>query len=56
MGTVSGKFEKIFLALWKPKINVKMLDQGADDTNIILGVSDKDYENAMKALYDTIIK
>ena len=56
MGTVSGKFEKIFLALWEPRINVKMLDQGADDLNIILGVSDKDYENAMKALYDTIIK
>ena len=55
MSTVSGKFEKIFFALWKPKINVKMLEQGADDVNIILGVSDKDYENALRALYETVI-
>lgn len=55
MGTVSGKFEKIFLALKQAKINVKMLDQGADDLNIIIGVSDKDYSNAVRALYETII-
>ncbi|MBQ7561770.1 MAG: hypothetical protein IJS99_08060 [Synergistaceae bacterium] len=55
MGTVKGMFEKVFSALANAQIKVKMIDQGSDDLNIILGVSDSDYENAIKALYQNLI-
>ena len=55
MGTVKGTFESVFYAMVSAKIKVRMIDQGADDLNVIIGVSDKDYVNAVKALYDYVI-
>ena len=56
MGATIGTFEVILYPLAKAKIRVRMIDQGADDLNIILGVSDADYEKAMKFLYEYIIQ
>ncbi|MBQ7154961.1 MAG: hypothetical protein IJR85_05345 [Synergistaceae bacterium] len=56
MGTVHGTFSKIFDALAKADIKVKMVDQGSDDLNIIIGVHDEDYEKAIKALYHSIVR
>lgn len=55
MSRIKGIFSRIFLALASAGINVNVLDQGADDLTIILGVDDKDYERAIKALYKDII-
>ena len=55
MGTVKGVFSVIFDALALASIKVKMAEQGADSQNIIIGVSDSDYDGAIKALYDALI-
>ena len=55
MGTVKGMFRKIFDALVMAGIKAKMIEQGADQQNIIIGVSDDDYDGAVKALYDELI-
>ena len=36
-------------------INVKMIDQGSSELNIIIGVSNADFENAIKAIYDIFV-
>ena len=51
-----GMFEKVFVALSRAGIKVRMVDQGSDSLNIILGVDDFDYESAVKALYGAMIK
>ena len=49
-------FEKVFVTLSRARIKVRMIDQGSDNLNIILGVDDIDYESAIKALYGAMIK
>ena len=51
-----GISSKIFSALKNAEINVRVISQGASEMNIIIGVSVKDYENAVKALYAAFIK
>ena len=36
-------------------VNVKMIDQGSSELNIIIGVQDKDFEAAIKAIYDIFV-
>ncbi|MBQ6112129.1 MAG: ACT domain-containing protein, partial [Synergistaceae bacterium] len=55
MGTVKGVFAKVFNALANAGVKVKMIDQGSDDLNIILGVDDEDYERSIRALYNALI-
>ena len=55
MGTVKGVFAKVFNALANAEVKVKMIDQGSDDLNIILGVDDEDYERSIRALYNALI-
>ena len=55
IGPVKGTFAKIFAALYKADITARMIDQGSDDLNIIVGVTDDDYDNAIKALHEAII-
>ena len=46
-----GTSAKLCLALANANINIRMLDQGSSELNIIVGVTDKDYESAIKAIY-----
>ena len=55
MGTVKGIFSRIFEALTAGGVKAKMIEQGADQQNIIVGVSDRDYDAAVKALYAELI-
>ena len=55
MGTVKGTFSRIFDALTRASVKAKMVEQGADQQNIIVGVYDSDYDTAVKALYDELI-
>ena len=56
IGTVKGTFERVFAALSGAGIKARMIDQGSDDLNIILGVRDEDYAEAVRALHDTMIR
>jgi aspartate kinase len=50
-----GTAGRIFAALAHAKINVKMIDQGSSEFNIIVGVKNSDFEAAIKAIYDIFI-
>lgn len=50
-----GTAGRIFAALAHARINVKMIDQGSSELNIIIGVKDADFEAAIKAIYDIFI-
>lgn len=56
MAKRSGICGTIFQTLGKEKINVKLLAQGPSELNIIIGVASADYENTLKALYDSLVK
>ncbi len=50
---VSGK---IFAALGNAGINIRMINQGPDELNIIFGVDNKDFAGAIRVLYDSFTK
>jgi aspartate kinase len=51
-----GMAAKVFKALAEAKVNVRIIDQGASELNIIVGVSNADYEKAIRALYAEMTK
>ena len=56
MKAMRGTAARIFAALAHAKINVKMIDQGSSELNIIIGVADDDFEPAIRAIYDIFVK
>ena len=50
-----GTAGRIFAALSHARINVKMIDQGSSELNIIVGVRHDDFKNAIKALYEIFV-
>ncbi len=55
MKSTRGTAGRIFSALAHANVNVKMIDQGSSELNIIIGVSDNDFETAIKAIYDIFV-
>ncbi len=55
MKSASGTAGKFFTALANKGINIKMIDQGSSELNIIIGVENRDFETAIKAIYSTFI-
>lgn len=55
MKAFRGTAGRIFSALAHARINVKMIDQGSSELNIIIGVKDADFETAIKAIYDIFV-
>ncbi len=55
MISAPGTAAKIFTALANAKINIRMIDQGSSELNIIIGVEEKDYVAAIKAIYNEFI-
>lgn len=55
MRATRGTAGRIFSALAHANVNVKMIDQGSSELNIIIGVSNKDFEAAIKAIYDIFV-
>lgn len=51
MISAPGVAAKVFTALAKEKINIRMIDQGSSELNIIVGIAAKDYIPALKAIY-----
>ena len=50
-----GTAAKLFGAMSKAGINVRMIDQGSSELSIIVGVDDKDYEETIKAIYGAFV-
>ena len=55
MKSTRGTAGRIFAALAHANVNVKMIDQGSSELNIIIGVSNNDFEIAIKAIYDIFV-
>ena len=50
-----GTAARIFAAIAHVNVNVKMIDQGSSELNIIIGVDNRDFEAAIKAIYDIFV-
>ena len=55
MKSARGTAGRIFSALAHANVNVKMIDQGSSELNIIIGVANEDFEAAIKAIYDIFV-
>lgn len=52
----AGTSGKIFAALGEKGINIRMISQGPDELNILVGVDEKDYATTIRVLYDAFVK
>ena len=50
-----GTATKLFSALSDADINIRMIDQGSSELNIIVGINEEDYKNAIKAIYNKFV-
>ena len=55
MKSTRGTAGRIFSALAHANVNVKMIDQGSSELNIFIGGENRDFENAVKAIYDIFV-
>lgn len=55
MKSQRGTAARIFAALAHAKVNVKMIDQGSSELNVIVGVQGEDFETSVKAVYDIFV-
>lgn len=51
MRSTTGTAARVLNAIANEKINIRMLDQGSSELNIIVGVNEVDFETALKAIY-----
>ncbi|MCG8484612.1 MAG: aspartate kinase [Clostridia bacterium] len=50
-----GVAAKLFTALSEAGVNIRMIDQGSSEINIITGVENNDFEKAIKAIYNAFV-
>ena len=55
MRAQKGTAATVFKALAAVDVNIKMIDQGSSEQNIIIGVANRDFETAIKAIYDAFV-
>ena len=51
-----GSSGALFDALGRNGINVRMISQGPEELNIILGVNNNDFEKTIRVIYDSFVK
>ena len=51
-----GIAARLFGALAAANVNVRIIDQGSSEINIIVGVEERDYERAVQAIYDAFVE
>lgn len=56
MKSTRGTAGRIFSALAHANVNVRMIDQGSSELNIIIGVSNEDFKNAIRAIYNIFVE
>lgn len=55
MRDTRGVASKVFAALAEANVNIKMIDQGSSELNIIIGVKEKYFDDAIRVIYDAFI-
>lgn len=55
MAHTPGMAAKLFAALGKAGVNVRMIDQGSSELNIIVGIDADDFKKAVNAVYETFV-
>ena len=50
-----GIAARLFTALEQASVNVRIIDQGSSEINIIVGIENKDYEKAIRAIYQAFV-
>lgn len=56
MVNTEGTAARVFTALANAKVNVRMIDQGSSEINIIVAVEEKDYHKTIEAIYNEFVK
>lgn len=56
MAARKGTASRLFGALADAGVNIRMIDQGSSEMNIIVGVESKDFETAIKAIYEAFVE
>lgn len=56
MSARKGTSAKLFASLADAGVNIRMIDQGSSEMNIIVGVEEKDFETAIKAIYKAFVE
>lgn len=51
-----GVSARLFGALYKAGVNIRMIDQGSSEMNIIIGVENVDFERSIVAIYDAFVR
>jgi aspartate kinase len=51
-----GVSARLFAGLAEAGVNVRMIEQGSSEMNIIVGVENKDFEKAIKAIYNSFVE
>ena len=55
MRRTRGTAARIFASMAHARVNVKMIDQGSSELNVIIGIGEQDFEEAIKRIYDMFI-
>lgn len=55
MKNTRGTVARVFASMAHARINVKMIDQGSSELNVIIGVSENDFAEAIRRIYDMFI-
>ena len=55
MKDARGTAGRVFASLAHARINVRMIDQGSDEENIIIGFKNDDFEAAIRAIYSIFV-
>ena len=56
MVKAKGTSARVCNALARADINIRIIDQGSSELNIIVGVDDEEYEDALRAIYSEFVK
>lgn len=56
MKETKGTAARIFSAISSAGVNVRMIDQGASELNIVIAVYENDYEKTIEAIYNEFVK
>ncbi len=55
MRSMRGTAGRVFAALANANVNIRMIDQGSSELNIIIGVHSQDFESAIRAIYNAFV-
>ena len=56
MVQAKGTAGRVITSIADQNINIRMIDQGSCETNIIVGISEEDYPRAMRAVYNEFVR